>query len=155
MAAATAFPPRWTTLSSQSVIHHMTDDPKQLNTQLDEIEINRDPLRQSLTQQIEQPNNQWEIKSIKIIQQAAEEERKVILNNSNEYHHQLEIKLNELTNQIRESPQENHFNEINLHQFQEELQRLTKELAKPTTISIREDSPSFINKISVHTSGQI
>jgi hypothetical protein len=54
----------------------MTDHPKQLNTQLDEIEINRDLFRQSLTEQIEQPNNQtliqqinqWKQKSIKIIQ---------------------------------------------------------------------------------------
>jgi hypothetical protein len=65
------------------------------------------------------------------------------------------VKLNELTNEIRESRQENDFNEINLHQFQEELERLTKELAKPTTISIREDSPSFISKISVHTSVKV
>jgi hypothetical protein len=46
-------------------------------------------------------------------------------------------------------------NEINLRQFQEELDRLTKELTKPTFISIREDSTSFISKISVHASGQI
>jgi hypothetical protein len=133
---------------------------QQLNTQLDEIEINRDLFRQSLTQQIEQPNNQiliqqinqWEIKSIKVIQQTAEEARKVTLNNSNEYQHQLEIKLNELTNQIRESRHENDFNEINLRQFQEELDRLTKELVKPTSISIREDPTSLINKVSVHMS---
>jgi hypothetical protein len=142
--------------------NHMTDHRQQLNTQLDEIEINRDLFRQSLTQHIEQPNNQtliqeinqWELKSIKKIQQTAEEARQLVLKNSNEYHHQLEMKLNELTNQIRESRHENDFNEINLRQFQGELDRLTKELTKPSIISIREDSTSFINKVSVHVSGR-
>jgi hypothetical protein len=140
--------------------NHMTDHRQQLNTQLDEVEINRDLFRQSLTQQIEQPNNQtliqqinqWEIKSIAIIQQTAEEARKVILNNFNEYQHRLEIKLNELTNQIRDSRHENDFNEINLRQFQEELDLLTAELTKPMTISIQEDTTSLINKVSVHVS---
>jgi hypothetical protein len=141
--------------------NHMTDHRQKLNTQLDQIEINRDLFRQSLTQQIEQPNNQiliqqinqWEIKSIKVIQQTAEETRQIILNNSNEYHHRLEVKLNELTNEIRESRHENDFNEINLRQFQEKMDRLTAELTKPTSISIREDSTSLINKVSVHVSG--
>jgi chromosome condensin MukBEF ATPase and DNA-binding subunit MukB len=140
--------------------NHMTDHRQQLNIQLDEIEINRDLFRQSLTQQIEQPNNQtliqqinqWELKSIKTIQQTAEEARQLVLKSSNKYHHQLEVKLDELTSQIRESRHENDFNEINLRQFQEELDILTKQLTKPSIISIREDSTSFISRISVHVS---
>jgi Rad3-related DNA helicase len=140
--------------------NHWDHHRQQLNTQLDDIETNRDLFRQSLSQQIEQPNNQtliqqinqWELESIKIIQQTAEEARQIVLKNSNEYHHRLEVKLNELTNEIRESRHENDFNEVNLRQFQEELDRLTKELTKPTIISIREDSTSLINKISVRVS---
>jgi hypothetical protein len=139
---------------------HLGDHRQELNKQLDEIEMNRDIFRQLLIQQIEQPNNhiliqqinEWERNSIKIIQQTAEETRQVLLKNTNKYIPQVEIKLNKLTDQLRESRQEDDFNEINLRQFQEELNRLTKELTKPSNISIREDSISFINKISVHIS---
>jgi len=141
---------------------HLVDHRQELNKQLDEIEMNRDLFRQTLTQQIEQSNNHiliqqiddWEQKSIQIIQQTAEEARQTVLKNTNEYIHQIEKKLNELTNQLRESREENDFNEINLHQFQEQLDRLTEELSKPSNISIREDSTQFINKISVHMSGK-
>jgi hypothetical protein len=132
-----------------------------LDKQLDEIEVNHDVFRQSLTQHIEQPNNEilieqidkWELKSIKLIQQTAEEARQLLIKNTNENIRQIEIKLNKLTDQLRKSRDEDDFNEINLRQFQEELERLTKELIKPPNITIREDSTSFINKISVHMSG--
>ncbi len=141
--------------------NHMGDHRQELNKQLDEIEVNRDLFRQLLTEITEQPNNHqliqkiniWEQKSIKIIQQTANETRQLVLKSTNEYIHQLEINLKNLTNQLRESREENDFNEINLHQFQEELERLTKELSKPSNISIQEDSTSFINKISVEITG--
>jgi hypothetical protein len=137
--------------------NHLGDHRQELNKQLDEIEVNRDLLRQSLTQQIERANNniliqqidQWEQNSIKIIQQTAERARQILIGNTNKRIYQIELKLNKLNNQLRESRQENDFNEINLSQFQEELSRLTKELTSPSTVSIREDSTSFINKISV------
>jgi hypothetical protein len=79
--------------------NHWDPHQQHLNTQLDEIEINRDLFRQSLTQKIEQLNNhtmiqqinQWEIKLIKVTQQTAEEARQIVIKNSNEYHHQLEM----------------------------------------------------------------
>ena len=57
--------------------------------------------------------------------------------------------MNKLTNQLRESRQEDDFNEINLRQYQEELEQLTKELTKPSNVSIRENSTRLIGKISV------
>jgi hypothetical protein len=54
---------------------------------------------------------------------------------------------------LRQSREDDDVNEISLRQFQEELERLTKELTKPRNISIREDSTSFINKIYVDVSG--
>ena len=142
---------------------HLGTHQQQLNKQLDEIEVNRDIFRQSLTTQIEQPNNhlliqqidKWEQDSIKKIQQTAEEARKILLNNTNEYiQNEIEIKLNKLTNQLRETRRENDFNEINLRQFEEELKQLTKELNTPSNISIREDFTPFINKLSVNVSGK-
>ena len=72
-----------------------------------------------------------------------------MIKNINEYIHHIEIKLNKLTNELRESRQENDFNEINLRHFQEELDKLTEELTKPPNISIKQQSTSFINEIFV------
>jgi len=140
--------------------NHWDIHRQELNKQLDEIELNRDLFRQSLTQHVEQPNNntlmqqidQWEQNSIEIIQQTAEQARQILIKNTKRYIHEIEIKLNKVTNQLRESRDEDDFNEINLCQFQEELNRLTEALNKPSTVSIREDSTPFINKISVEIS---
>jgi hypothetical protein len=139
---------------------HWEPHRQELNKQLDEIEVNRDLFRQSLTQQTKQPNNhiliqqidQWKQKSIRIIEQVAEEARKTVLKTTNENIHQLEERLNNLTIQLRQSREDDDVNEISLRQFQEELERLTKELTKPQNISIRENSTSFINKIYVDVS---
>ena len=141
---------------------HWDPHRQQLDEELDQIQINRDLFRQLLNQHMEQIDkqpliqqiNQWKQKSIEIIQQTAEEATQIILKNSQEYHLALQIKLNQLTSEIRQSRDQNDFNEINLCLFREELQRLTEELLQPTTISLREDSTSFINRISVHVSSQ-
>jgi len=140
---------------------HLGNHRQELNKQLDEIEMNRDIFRQLLTQHIQQPNNdtliqqinEWEQNSIKKIQQSAEEARQVAAKSTHEYIHQIEIKLNKLNDDLKESRDEEDFNEINLRQFQEELNRLKKELTKLSNISIQ-DSTSSINKISLLVSGK-
>ena len=139
---------------------HVKGHRQELNSQLDEIAANRDFFRQSLTQQIEQPNNhiliqqidEWERNSIKNIQETAEKTRQILLNNLNEYSQQITIKLNELTSQLQQTRQENDFNEIIVRHFDKELKLLTKELIKPSHISIQENSQPFIKKISVDVS---
>jgi len=140
--------------------NHWDFHRQELNKKFDEIEVNRDFFKQSLNQHTEQLNNniliekinQWEENSIKLIQQTAEETKNILKRTTKEYIDQIEIKLNELTNQLRESRQENDFNETSLRQFQEELNKLTEELTVPLNISIREDSIPLINKISVEIS---
>jgi hypothetical protein len=140
---------------------HWEPHRQELNKQLDEIEVNRDLFRQSLTQQTKQPNNhiliqqidQWKQKSIRVIEQIAEETKKTVLKTTNENIHQMEQRLNKLTGQFRQCREDDDVNEISLRQFQEELERLNKELTEPRNISIREDSTSFINKIYVDVSG--
>jgi chromosome condensin MukBEF ATPase and DNA-binding subunit MukB len=142
---------------------HWDTHRQKLKIKLAEIENNKETFKQSFNQYIQQPNNnntliqqinQWEQNSIKKIQQTAEEARQVAVKNTDEYIHQIEIKLNKLTEELRESREEEDFNEINLRQYQEELSRLTKELSKLSNISIREDSKSFINKIALTVSGK-
>ena len=141
---------------------HLEDHRQELNKQLDEIEVSRDVFRQTLTEQMEHPKthilmqqiDEWECDSIKKIKQTAAETREILLKNTNEYVHQIEIDLNKLTNQLRESRAEHDFNEISLRQFQEELERLTKNLTKPSNISIQEDSTPFITKICIDRCGK-
>ena len=57
--------------------------------------------------------------------------------------------MNKLTDQLRQSCEENHFHETDLRHWNEELTRLTKELAQPSNIHLRQDTKPFISKISV------
>jgi hypothetical protein len=137
--------------------NHLTDHRQELNMQLDEIEINRDLVRQSLNEQAINPKNyslikqidKWEEDSIKIIQKTATECRQHILQYATKHINQIEIILNKLTDQLRQTRQENDFNEIHLNQFKQKLTQLAKELDKPSNISLEQDSTSLINKISV------
>lgn len=141
---------------------HLKYHREELNKQLDEVELNRDIFRQSLNQQIEQFNNhlltqkidEWEKNSIKIIQKTAQEAREILLKTIKEYNQLIETKLHKLTNEIRETRQENDFDEINLRSFEEELKLLNEELAKQSHISIHKESTPLIHKISVDVSSK-
>jgi hypothetical protein len=137
--------------------NHLTDHRQELNRQLDDIEVNRDMFRETLTQQtidLEKHSlikhiNEWEENSIKKIQQTAEESRKLLIQYTKEYINEIEVNLNKLTEELRQTRQENDFNEIDLIKFKDKLTQLTKELEQPPNISIQEDSSLPVNKISV------
>ena len=77
-----------------------------------------------------------------------------MIETKNQYFQELELKLSKLTEELRQKRQENDFNEISLRNFHEELNQLTKELAESLTISIGEESTSFLSKLYVDTSGK-
>ncbi|CAF4200596.1 unnamed protein product [Adineta steineri] len=62
------------------------------------------------------------------------------------------MKFNDLNEQIKQIYAENDFNEINLNYLKNQLIEITQELNNPTNISIKEDSQSFINDISIFLS---
>ena len=135
---------------------HLKDHENQLELELDQIENQRNIFRQTLSEQLEQPNkhdliqqiNQWEQLSINKIQQTAEKNRQSILNHMNKHFQKIEIDLNLLTNQIKEIRQENDFNESNLIDLRNKLERLQKKLNNPGNISVREANlSSFISNI--------
>jgi len=138
---------------------HLKDHENELELELDQIENERNTFRQTLSDQIEQPNkhdfiqqiNQWEQRSINKIQQTAEENRKLILKQMNENFEKIEIDLNLFTNEIKEIRQESDFNELNLIDLRNKLERLQEQLTNPANISLNEDnlSSSFINRIYV------
>jgi chromosome segregation ATPase len=141
---------------------HLTDHRHELSGQLDEIEMNRDIFRQTLNEQTNNPKrhalikqiDQWEEDSIKKIQRTARKCRELLIQHTTDHINQLEVNLAELTGQIRQIRKENDFNEIDLNQFKQKLTQLSKELDKPTNVSIHQDSASLINKISVVVSSR-
>ena len=66
----------------------------------------------------------------------------------NEHFENIEVDLNRLTDQIKEIRQESDFNELNLIDLRNKLERLQKKLNHPENISLKENiSSSFINRI--------
>jgi hypothetical protein len=126
---------------------------------LDEIEINRDLIRQSLAEQTKEPKNhpllqqidQWEAESIEKIKQAADKNRESIFRFTTKHNTKLETKLNELTNELKQSRQENNFIEAHLDHWSKELTKIQEELIKPSNIKINHDSTAFITKIHIET----
>ena len=141
---------------------HLIEHHQALGKKLDEIEVNRDLFHQTLTEQTNDPQkhslvrqiDQWELESIKKIQQTADEMRQLILKDITGYNARIEVKLNRLTDRIRQIRQENNFNETDLTQFKEQLSQLTVALDKPSNISIRENSTTLIAKISLEKPGK-
>ena len=136
---------------------HLNDHSQQLNKELDEIEMNRDLFRQTLNEQTNNPQkhpliqriDQWEVNSIKTIQRTAKECKEKLLQHTDEHFQQVEINLNKLTNQLRETRQENDFNEMDLKKLKKKLRELEAQLDQMPNVSIQEESTSFIRKISV------
>ncbi|CAF4246666.1 unnamed protein product, partial [Adineta steineri] len=64
----------------------------------------------------------------------------------------IEKKLKDLNEQIKEIHQENEFNEMNLNYLRNQLTEIKEELNNSSNISIKEDSQSFINEVSIITS---
>jgi DNA repair ATPase RecN len=99
--------------------------------------------------------DQWEHDSINTVRQTAEEARNLLLKQTTGYFTEMEVKLNELTNQLRESRQEIDFIETDLQEWNQELERLKDELNKPSTITVRHDATPLVTKICVNKSGKI
>jgi chromosome segregation ATPase len=143
--------------SQNFCLNHLADHHQFIIKQLDDIEDERNIFRQALTQQTKNPQNhsliqqinQWEKDSINKIQQTANEARQLVLKHTGEHFNQIEIRLNKLTEELKEIRKEDDFNEIHLNQLKQKLKQLEEELDKPSNISIRQDSSSFINKTSV------
>ncbi len=136
---------------------HLADHRRALGEELNKVEHKRNEFRQSLTEQTTNPQkhsliqqiNQWEQDSIKTIQQTAHEARQLLIQHTAGHIEKIEIKLNQLTEQLKQFRKENDFNEIHLNQSKEKLTQIEQLLVKPPSVSIPQDPSSFINKISV------
>ncbi len=137
--------------------NHLTDHREIINKQFNKIEDDCNSFRQTVIDQKDNQKNRllveqidkWEDDSIKKIKQTAEECRQILIKYTNTFIIEIENKLNDLTEQFKQIRKKNKFNEIDLNHLKEKLAKLTVELDKPSNISIKQGSTSFINKISV------
>ncbi|CAF4273249.1 unnamed protein product, partial [Adineta steineri] len=93
--------------------------------------------------------NQWEIESIEKVQQKAQEYREIIIKSSQTCINDIETKFNNLREQIKQMQKQNEFNEIDLNYLRNQLIEITQEFNNLSKISIKKDSQSFINDISI------
>ncbi|CAF4348495.1 unnamed protein product, partial [Rotaria sp. Silwood2] len=94
----------------------------------------------------------YERDSIDKIRQTADEARQLLLKHTAKHIPDIEIKLNKLTDQLRQSRQENDFIETDLHQWKNQFIQLTDELNKLSNITIKQDLEILVNKIYVDIS---
>ncbi|CAF1467364.1 unnamed protein product [Adineta steineri] len=139
---------------------HLNEHKQFLDDELNHIINDYDAFKQRINEQREKPENhplmkqidQWETNSIEIIQQEAKECRKIFIRYSKRFIKDIEMKYNDLSEQIKQTHKENEFNEIDLSYLTNQLKSITEELNDPSKISIQQNSQSFINEISVISS---
>jgi len=143
--------------SQNFCLNCLTIHVQTLSKQLDEIEHDHDQFREKFNDQKDDPEkhpliqqiDKWEKDSINKIEQAAHECKQKLINYINNHFIEIENKLNDTAKEIIRIRQQNEFNEIDLNQFKENLNKLKEELDKPSNVSIEEHSSTFIKKIFV------
>ncbi|CAF1209301.1 unnamed protein product [Adineta steineri] len=128
-----------------------------LNEELHHIINDYDRFKQIFSEQKPSPHdlslidqiNQWEINSIQKIKQRAKNCREIVIELLQTCINDIEMKFNDLNEQLKQFHSENEFNEINLNYLRTELIKIRQESNNPSTISIQQDSQPFINEISV------
>ena len=131
----------------------LNDHRDELNRELEEItnygeklaERMNNPATQISIEQV----NRWEQNAIQTVQKTAQECREKIFQQSNKYLQQMKFKLDKLIEQINVLRGEHQFNENDLSELKEKFTQLEKNLVSIPTVSIEQDSSSFIQKISV------
>ncbi|CAF0912830.1 unnamed protein product [Adineta steineri] len=124
-------------------LHYIIHDYNEFKDRINEQKQNQH--NHSLIEQI----NLWEINSIEKIQQKAKECRDIVIKSSETCINDIEIKFNDLYDQIKQLHTENNFNEINLKYLTNQLRKSTQELNNLSNMSIEQESQSFINDISI------
>lgn len=145
--------------------NHFLNHREELSKQFDEVENNRDFLRQKLIEQETEPQkyastliqqvDKWECNSIKMVRRAAEEARQTILKHAEEHSIQVESQLNELTDQLRQYRQRNDFLESDLQKWKQELIKLSSQSSTLLNVTIREELTPLVTTIQVQTCGNI
>ncbi|CAF4161864.1 unnamed protein product, partial [Adineta steineri] len=133
----------------QQILNDIINDYDQFEQRINEKKQNpQNPQNDLLIKQIDE----WESNSIEIIHQKAQECREIAMRYLPTFFNDIEKKFNDLNERIRQVHQEIEFDEIDLNYLRNQLIDMTAELNNPSKISIKQDSQSFINEISIISS---
>ncbi|CAF3769260.1 unnamed protein product [Adineta steineri] len=124
-------------------LHHIIDDYNEFKERINEQKQNSQ--NHSLIEQIDQ----WEKISIEKVKQKAQNWRETVIESSQTFINNIEMKFNDLNIQIQQLQKETDFNEVNLNYLRNQLRKITEELNSSSNISIQQDSKAFINEISI------
>ena len=137
--------------------NHLVEHRQQLKKQFDDFENESYIFRQELTDQdiylenniLIEKINRWEQESIEEIRTTAEEQRQKIISYTTNYVVNIEKKLDQLIQELKDIQNEEDFNEVVLRELQNELKVLKKELHQPPNVNIQEEPSTFITKMCV------
>ena len=142
--------------------NHVTDHRQELSKELDQIEVARDLFRQNMIENTMdlQENlfatkiNEWEENAIQTIRQIANKARNSILQRITDHRSQIENRLAQLSDQLRQNRQENDFVETDLNRWKEELTRLEEISRQSINFTIQQTPIPLVTKIIVAMSGE-
>lgn len=141
--------------SNQFCFEDLNDHRQKLNEEFNVIINDYDQFRENITKNESSSSlmnriDQWEITSIELIQQTAEECRKNLIERTETIVSNVEVKFNKLREEIKEIREENDFNEINLIYLRKQLNEITEDLNNSLELFEEEEkSQTFIKKISI------
>ncbi|CAF1226629.1 unnamed protein product [Adineta steineri] len=151
--------------SKEFCLIHLTEHQQILNEELNQITNDYNEFKPSINKQKEQSHNysvikkinQWEINRIERTRQQAQEYRELVIKSSASLTviNDIEMKFNDLSEQIKQIHKENIFNEINLNYLTDQLKKMIQELNNPPNISIAPDSQSQVDEVLLIVSRRI
>jgi hypothetical protein len=139
-------------------IRHFRDHRRELHEELNLIIDENDHLKDIINQHRTNPDlhplladiNNWEKESIAKIHQRTEVLRQELLQSIAAHEDELSKKFQQLSEQLKQSKEQDDFIEIDLQDWKKTLENLKTNLISPSTISInRDDNISFVQNISI------
>ncbi|CAF1090776.1 unnamed protein product [Adineta ricciae] len=137
--------------------NHSIEHRNELSKQFDEIVFTYDSIQQALLQQTQglqqhplvQKLNQWEADSILKIQQVAQQLRNELSNELMQCTSGTRKELQAVSNELKQSREDNDYSEIELRKWTQKLESIEKEFRNPTDVGIYEDPTALIRNISI------
>ncbi len=133
-----------------------------LNQQMDEVTLDHDQLRQTISEYTSEPHHhplikqvdEWEQTSVDKIHQAANDVRRQILMNVEKHTTRITKTLERVKQELSKAHDDEEYFETDLEQWKKKLDTMKKELAEPSTINIRhvERGMFLISKIIFNVS---
>ncbi|CAF1559353.1 unnamed protein product [Adineta ricciae] len=139
--------------SKEFCFEDLTKHLRNLNEDFNTIVNDYDQFREQINQK--QPVSssmkqidQWEKKSIELIQQTAQRYRNILIEKERKGLDKLRRKFDEITEKMKKVQKENEFNEMDLNYFKDQLMEMKKHSESQMEMNSNENSQIFIEKLS-------